>query len=119
MKIYWLAEFLEAMDHKLAPAEQEYANAMMSIVGKYGKLADGDKNGIWVGYVEPSENDNLEIGVKCSNCHFYKSESECMIVKRPIEPDGYCRLAAIPPGLVKSGNGSDDMDDDDDMDGDD
>lgn len=112
MKIYWLAELLESMENKLAPAEQEYANAMMSIVGKYGKLADGDKNGIWVGYVEAADNDNLEIGVKCANCYFHKSDSECMIVARPIEPGGYCRLAAIPPGMVNSSN-DDDMSDDD------
>lgn len=102
-KIYWLAEFLEQMDSKLAPAEQEYADSMLRIVAKYGKLADYDDNGIWVGYVEKEDNDNYTIGVKCSNCYFYESDSVCQIVARPIEPGGYCRLAAIPPGMVKAG----------------
>lgn len=102
-KIYWLAEFLEQMDNKLAPAEQEYADSMLRIVAKYGKLADYDDNGIWVGYEEAEDNENYSIGVKCSNCYFYESDSVCQIVARPIEPGGYCRLAAIPPGMVKAG----------------
>lgn len=110
--IYWLAEMLESMENKLAPAEQEYANAMLSIVSKYGKLADGDSNGIWVGYVSAMENDNFEIGVKCSNCYFYDSEKVCKIVAREIEPGGYCRLAAIPPGLVDPSKKSDDDEED-------
>ena len=59
MSIYWLAEFLKEMENKLPPAEQEYANALIGIVGKYGKLSNGDGNGIWVGYVSGIENDNL------------------------------------------------------------
>jgi len=51
MKDYWLAELLEEMEGKLPPAEQEYVNAMLGIVAKYGKLSNGDSNGIWVGYV--------------------------------------------------------------------
>jgi hypothetical protein len=111
VKIYWLAEFLEQMDSKLAPAEQEYVNSMLSIVKKYGKLADRDSNGIWVGYVEPEDNDNFEMGIKCSNCAFMETETSCQIVARPISPGGYCRLAAIPPGLVTS-DGEDDSEDD-------
>jgi hypothetical protein len=106
-KIYWLAEFLEQMENKLAPAEQEYANAMLSIAARYGKLADGDENGIWVGYEEQEDNENYTIGVKCSNCYFFESDTVCQIVARPIEPGGYCRLAAIPPGLVKAGSKDD------------
>lgn len=87
--------------YKLAPAEQEFADSLISITQKYGKLADRDKNGIWVGYVSEDQNDNLNIGVKCSNCYFYEGGNGCRIVKQSIEPGGYCRLAAIPPGLVK------------------
>jgi hypothetical protein len=54
MKDYWLAEMLEEMEHKLPPAEQEFSNALISIAKKYGKLSNGDGNGIWVGYVEAS-----------------------------------------------------------------
>ena len=46
MKDYWLAEFLEEMERKLPPAEQEYANAMLGIVSKYGKLSNSD-GGFW------------------------------------------------------------------------
>lgn len=116
MNGYWLADFLVDLEEKdmkaLAPAEQEYANAMLGIAAKYGKLSDGDENGIWVGYVSREDNDNFEIGVMCSNCYFYDGESMCKIVKQSIEPGGYCRLAAIPPGLVKS-NGKMDNDDED------
>jgi len=96
----WLAEFLSNLENVLPEPEQMYADAMMSIVAKFGKLADKDGKGIWVGYVEPEENDNIEIGVKCSNCHFYVSENVCSIVAREIAPNGYCRLAAIPDGVV-------------------
>lgn len=114
--IYWLAEFLEAMENKLAPAEQEYANAMLGIVRKYGKLADRDENGIWVGYMSGDENDNKEMGVKCSNCFFYESPRVCKIAAVNIEPDGLCRLAAIPPGLVRDSGAEEPEDDMDDMD---
>lgn len=86
----------------LHPAEQEYADALVSISEKYGKFADRDEKGIWVGYVIEKENDNLEIGVACKNCHFYEGQGSCKIVKRSVEPGGYCRLAAIHPGAVKS-----------------
>jgi hypothetical protein len=101
MTEYWLAKFLEEMDKKLPPAEQEYVNAMLSIVSKYGKLSNGDSNGIWVGYVPGVENDNLSIGVKCANCAFYEGSGVCKIAAGQVEDNGYCRLAAIPDGVVK------------------
>jgi hypothetical protein len=97
----WLAEFLVALEKEMPQAEQEYVNAMIGIVGKYGKLANGDGNGIWVGYVEPTENDNLAMGIKCGNCAFYEGNGVCKIVAQKVEEDGYCRLAAIPDGVVK------------------
>lgn len=97
----WLAQFLEEMENKLPPAEQEYVNAMLRIVSKYGKLANGDGNGIWVGYVPGTENDNLSIGVKCANCALYEGDGVCKIVAQEVEDNGYCRLAAIPDGVVK------------------
>lgn len=103
MTEYWLAEFLEEMDKKLPPAEQEFANALLAIASKYGKLANGDGNGIWVGYVSGDENENLSIGVKCANCALYQGNGVCKIVAQQIEDNGYCRLAAIPDGVVKSG----------------
>jgi hypothetical protein len=103
MKDYWLAELLEEMENKLPPAEQEFANALMGIAKKYGKLSNDDGNGIWVGYVPASENDNLSIGVKCGNCALYEGNGICKIVAQQVEDGGYCRLAAIPDGVVKSG----------------
>ena len=87
--------------HELAPAEAEFVSALRSIASKYGKLADRDGNGIWVGYESAADNENKEIGVKCSNCAFYESENVCQIIAANIEPDGYCRLAAIHDNLVR------------------
>lgn len=89
---------------KLAPAEEDFVEAMLEIVSEYGKLSDNDGNGIWVGYVPASQNKDAKIGVKCSNCAFYCPEiGDCHIVAQEIEPNGYCRLAAIGEGLVKEG----------------
>lgn len=97
----------------VAPAEREFANSLLAIVKKYGKLSDNDGNGIWVGYVPESENENYEIGVRCENCILHESKSICKIVKQGIEPGGYCRLAAIPDGVVGSSRDEEDDDDDD------
>lgn len=83
------------------PAEKEFISAMQSIAIRFGKLADNDDNGIWVGYVDKKNNDNYGIGVYCAHCAHYESEKVCKIIKAKIEPGGYCRLAAIPSELVK------------------
>lgn len=101
MKQYWLAEFLKNLEMQMAPAEKEYVNALLSIASKYGKLSNNDGNGIWVGYIPGVENDNLPIGVKCGNCAFYQGDGICKIVAQTVEENGYCRLAAIPDGVVK------------------
>lgn len=101
---------------KMSAAEREFANALLSIAQKYGKLSDNDGNGIWVGYVSEEENDNYEIGVRCENCVLHESDYVCKIVKNRIEPGGYCRLAAIPDGVVKSSMEDDDEEDIDDED---
>jgi hypothetical protein len=49
------------------------------------------------------ENDNLSIGVKCANCALYEGNGVCKIVAQTVEDNGYCRLAAIYDGVVKSG----------------
>lgn len=99
-------EFLEKSERKVLPplpaAEQYFADALSFIASKYGRLEDGDTTGIWVGYVEPEDNEDKDIGVKCHNCYFFMSEKVCTIVKREINHEGICRLAAIPPGLVSS-----------------
>jgi hypothetical protein len=102
---YWLADFLSELENKemtnMPKPELEYANAMLAIVAKYGKLSNNDGKGIWVGYTPAEKNDNQEIGVMCANCYFSESENVCRIVAQEIEPGGLCRLAAIPDGLVK------------------
>lgn len=102
-----LAEFLVGLEMsdmaKLHPAEQQFADTLLDIVKKYGKLADGDEKGIWVGYEGPEENDNSNIGVKCGNCYLHESEKVCKIASVEIHPEGKCRLAVIPPGMVSSG----------------
>lgn len=101
---------------KMSAAERDFANALLSIAQKYGKLSDNDGNGIWVGYVSEEENDNYDIGVRCENCVLHESDYVCKIIKNKIEPGGYCRLAAIPDGVVKSSMEDDDEEDMDDED---
>jgi hypothetical protein len=85
----------------LPKAEQEYVTALRRIASKYGKLADQDENGIWVGYQAPEENEDAAIGVKCSNCAFYQGAGSCEIVAQRVQPEGKCRLMALPAGAVK------------------
>jgi hypothetical protein len=105
MNSYWLADMLKEIEIKemanMPLPELEYANAMLGIVKKYGKLANNDGKGIWVGYTPAAENDNAGMGVKCENCYLRESENTCKIVAQEIELGGLCRLAAIPDGLVK------------------
>ncbi len=82
------------------PAEKEFISAMQSIAIRFGKLADKDENGIWVGYESRAKNENYAIGVRCENCAHFESANVCKIIKAKIEPGGYCRLAAIPSELV-------------------
>ena len=87
---------------KLAPAEADYVESFFDIVEEYGKLADNDGNGIWVGYVPAAQNEMKTMGVKCSNCAFWCPEMKgCHIIVEKAEPNGYCRLAAIGEGLKK------------------
>lgn len=82
------------------PAEKEFISAMQTIALRFGKLADNDENGIWVGYVDKKDNDNYSKGIYCEHCAHYESEKVCKIIKASIEPGGYCRLAAIPTEYV-------------------
>lgn len=86
------------------PAEQEFISAMQVIARRFGKLADYDDNGIWVGYVDQKGNKNYSKGIHCEHCAHYESENVCKIIAAKIEPGGYCRLAAIPSELVNIGD---------------
>lgn len=96
----------------LDDSEKEYHNALVAIANKYGKFNDSGA-AIWAGYESADDNEDSVIGVKCGNCSFFTGES-CLIVDAEIEPEGKCRLAAIPPGLVNP-EADDNNDDDDDM----
>jgi hypothetical protein len=82
------------------PAEKQFISAMDDIARIYGKLEDYDEKGIWVGYETRAQNENYSKGIRCENCAHYESEKVCMIIKRAIEPGGYCRFAAIPSEKV-------------------
>ena len=95
-------EYVDNPVVKLAPAESMYVAAMHEIVEKYGRLADDDDNGIYVGYVGPEDNkEKASRGIMCGNCAFYcPKEKNCHIITIKVKPGGLCRLAAIGTGLV-------------------
>jgi len=83
---------------QLSEEEKALADSLMTLASKVGPLDKAP--GIWVGYESGPENENLSIGVKCGNCALHASENRCKIISQTIEPNGYCRFAVIPDGLV-------------------
>lgn len=83
----------------LIPEEKALAEALVFITEKHGKF-DQDGDGVWAGYTTANENEDAGIGVKCSNCVFYEGEDVCKIIALPVEPEGKCRFAVIPEGVV-------------------
>ena len=81
--------------------ERVLADSLVQIADMYGKF-DEDGDGIWAGYVSAEENEDAGIGVKCANCVLYQGGAECAIVALEVEPEGSCRFAIIPDGVVKS-----------------
>jgi antirestriction protein ArdC len=81
--------------------EADLRDALLKIVARHGKFNE-DSNGVWAGYYPPAENPVARIGVKCANCVFYKGGSNCKIIDMPVEPEGKCRFAVIPNGVVLS-----------------
>lgn len=84
---------------KLAAEEAELADSLLKIAQKYGKFNE-DETGIWAGYVDARENEVANIGVKCSNCALYEGNGSCKIIAQSVEPNGRCRFAVIPDGVV-------------------
>jgi hypothetical protein len=70
------------------------------IARKYGKF-NQDGKGIWAGYKPAAENTKASIGVKCANCVLYQGGGTCRIIDMPVEPEGKCRFAVIPDGVVQ------------------
>lgn len=89
--------------------EQEalLADMLIALTEKYGKFNE-DKIGVWAGYDSPEENDVADIGVKCSNCVLYQGEGLCKIISQAVEPEGKCRFAIIPDGVVDEDDISED-----------
>jgi hypothetical protein len=84
---------------KLAAEEAELADSLLKIAQKYGKFNE-DETGIWAGYVDARENEVAQIGVKCANCALYEGNGLCKIIAQSVEPNGRCRFAVIPDGVV-------------------
>jgi hypothetical protein len=80
--------------------ERELANFLIAITQKYGKFNE-DATGVWAGYKSAAENNKKDIGVKCSNCTLWEGGTSCKIIAMPVEPEGKCRFAVIPDGVVK------------------
>jgi hypothetical protein len=85
---------------KLDPQEHELADFLIALTQKYGKF-DQIGEGVWAGYKPAAKNDKKDIGVKCSNCVMWEGGSACKIIALPVEPEGKCRFAVIPNGVVK------------------
>jgi hypothetical protein len=101
-----------ALEDLLTPDEKALHDALVTIAEQYGKF-DEDGSGIWAGYESAEENEDKEIGVKCSNCALYLGGVECEILAFEVEAEGKCRFAVIPDGYVNiSGDMNDDMDND-------
>lgn len=94
--------------------EQEalLADMLIALTEKYGKFNE-DEIGVWAGYDSPEENDVADIGVKCANCVLYEGEGICKIIAQAVEPEGKCRFAIIPDGVVENDEEDDDSEDDD------
>lgn len=85
---------------QLTEEEKAFHDALISIADQYGPFDLGTSS-IWVGYEPGPENEDAEIGVKCSNCSFFNPENNgCAILSYSVDPEGKCRLAAIPDGYV-------------------
>lgn len=86
--------------NNLADEERDLANALLMIAKKYGKFNE-DSTGIWAGYDNATKNEVKNIGVKCANCVLYLGGASCSIISTAVEPNGKCRFAIIPDGVVK------------------
>lgn len=85
---------------KLADEERELAQSLVNIAKKYGKFNE-DETGIWAGYEKAKDNMVAQIGVKCANCVLYEGNGVCKVIAQTVEPEGKCRFAIIPDGVVK------------------
>jgi HK97 family phage prohead protease len=85
--------------NNLDKEEADLRDALLKIVKRHGRFNE-DSSGVWAGYKPAAENYVAKIGVKCANCVFYEGGSTCKIIAIPVEPEGKCRFAVIPKGVV-------------------
>jgi hypothetical protein len=90
----------EPEHYSLSPDEKELAEALIKIAERHGKFNE-DYKGVWAGYESAASNTVARIGVKCANCVLYSGGDQCKIILNPVEPEGKCRFAVIPDGVVK------------------
>ena len=79
--------------------EWDLADALVEIAEEHGKFNE-DRTGIWAGYKSGQDNKYADMGVKCGNCILYRGGKECAIIAFEVEPEGKCRFAVIPDGVV-------------------
>lgn len=79
--------------------EADLRDALLKIVKRHGRFNE-DSDGVWAGYKPAAENPVARIGVKCANCVFYQGGNSCKIIDMSVEPEGKCRFAVIPKGVV-------------------
>jgi HK97 family phage prohead protease len=92
----------QAEKPKLVAEERDLAEALVKITKRYGKFNE-DSTGVWAGYKPAAENPVAKIGVKCANCIMFEGEGKCKIIDKQVEPEGKCRFAIIPEGVVSMG----------------
>jgi HK97 family phage prohead protease len=80
--------------------EADLRDALLKIVKRHGRFNE-DSTGVYAAYSSPEENEVASIGVKCANCVFYQGGNSCKIIAMDVEPEGKCRFAVIPKGVVK------------------
>ena len=88
----------------LVQEEADLRDALLKIVKRHGRFNE-DSTGVWAGYKSPENNPVAGIGVKCANCVFYQGGSSCKVIALPVHPEGKCRFAIIPEGVVKGSYG--------------
>lgn len=86
--------------NNLDQEEADLRDALLKIVKRHGRFNE-DSTGVFAGYKSPEENPVASIGVKCANCVFYQGGNSCKIIAMDVEPEGKCRFAVIPKGVVK------------------
>lgn len=85
--------------NNLDQEETDLRDALLKIVKRHGRFNE-DSDGVWAGYKPAAENPVAAIGVKCANCVFYQGGNSCKIIAMDVEPEGKCRFAVIPKGVV-------------------